>query len=97
MNILVTFLISTSSNISTPVSVRYIPIFNQTFLQGPVISVPDNLPEGSYQHNYTLTSDVMFDGVLIIILPSSGWLLIGSSSVLQLKVSIHPLSDYQPL
>ena len=67
MNILVTFLISTSSDISTPASIRYVLILNQTFLQVPVINIPDNLPEGSYQHNYTLTSDVMFDGVLITV------------------------------
>ena len=71
LNILVTLLISTSSNISTPASIRYVPILSQTFLQGPVIDVPDNLPEGSYQHNYTLSSDMMFDGVLITVHPNT--------------------------
>ena len=71
MNILVTFLMSTSSNVSTPTSIRHLPILNQTFLQDPVINVPDNLPEGSYQHNYTLTSDVVFNGVLIIVTPNT--------------------------
>ena len=65
-----TLLISTTSNISTPASIRYVPR-SQTFLQGPVIDVPDNLPEGSYQHNYTLSSDMMFDGVLITLNPNT--------------------------
>ena len=33
----------------------------------PVINFPTNLPEGLYQHSYTLSPDVMFNGMLITI------------------------------
>ena len=69
MNVLVTFLIN---NVSAPASLRYTALLNnQTQFSSPVINVPDNLPEGSSQHNYTLTSDVMFNGVIIIVTPNT--------------------------
>ena len=72
MNILVTFLISTSSNISAPASLQYAVFGQNGLIPGdPVISLPINLPEGPYQHNYTLSSDVMFDGVVFTVTPNT--------------------------
>ena len=68
MNILVTFLISISSNISAPMSVQYGAFVNGHSLpSNSVIRLPTNLSEGSYQHNYTLSSGVMFDHLVITI------------------------------
>ena len=33
----------------------------------PVIHLPTNLPEGTYQHSYTLSHDVMFDQFVVTI------------------------------
>ena len=78
MNILVTFLISTSSNVSAPSLIQYRPFQSQSKsirLVAPESkdSPPTNLPEGPYQHIYTLTvsSDMMFNGVDIIITPNT--------------------------
>ena len=68
MNILVTFLISTSSNVSAPMSLWYGAFDNgQGLPADPVIHLPTNLPEGSYQHNYTLSPGVMFDQLVITV------------------------------
>ena len=72
MNILVTFLISTSSNVSAPASLQYAAVGqNGGMPANPIIPLPINLPEGSYQHNYTLSSDVMFDAVVITVTPNT--------------------------
>ena len=82
MNILVTFLISTSSNVSAPSLIQYAPFV----AEGEAVSFvaptsryspPTNLPEGPYQHNFTLSRD-MFTGVNIIITPdpTSQWVAI---------------------
>ena len=72
MNILVTFLISTSSNVSAPASLQYAAFGQNGMIPGdPVIPLPINLSEGSYQHNYTLSSDVMFDAVVITVTPNT--------------------------
>ena len=72
MNILVTFLISTSSNVSVPASLQYAAFDQYGMIPvDPVIPLPINLPEGPYQHNYTLSSDVMFDGVVITVTPNT--------------------------
>ena len=78
MNILVTFLISTSSNVSAPSIIRYSAVQNQiTF--SPFKDYPlTNLPEGPYQHNLMVSSDMMFNRVGIIITPNttSHWVAI---------------------
>jgi len=71
-NVLVTFLISTSSNVSVPSSLQF-EVSSQT--TGLTVSSrpgdpPTNLPEGPYQHNFTVLPNVpamMFDKVKIII------------------------------
>ena len=76
MNILVTFLISTLSNVSAPSLIQYTPF---VFEGESVTSVgstsrdspPTNLPEGPYQHNFTLSRDKMFSGVVIAITPKT--------------------------
>ena len=75
MNILMTFLISTSSNVSAPSSIWYAPFVDQgeifTFVESTSIySPPTNLPEGPYQHNCTLSRNTTFNGVLISIIPN---------------------------
>ena len=76
MNILVTFLISTSSNVSAPSSIWYVPFLDQgenfTFVEPTSRdSPPTNLPEGPYQHNFTLSSNTTFNGVAITITPNT--------------------------
>ena len=65
MNILVTFLISTSSNVSAPSLIQYRPFEPLGDSIRFVASTSDdspttNLPEGPYQHNFALSSGVMF-------------------------------------
>ena len=71
MNILVTFLISTSSNVSAP-TLQYAAFGqNGVIPADPVIPLPINLPEGPYQHNYTFSSDVMFNVIVITVTPNT--------------------------
>ena len=71
MDVLVTFLISTSNNVSIPTSLQYF-VYN---LNAPGLPLqdylPTNLPEGSYQYKFTLSVDVMFSDVVIIIIPNN--------------------------
>ena len=70
MNILVTFLVSTSSNVSAPMSLQYATFDNSQNYDlpaDPVIHLPTNLPEGPYQHSYSLSSSVMFNEIVITI------------------------------
>ena len=80
MNILVTFLISTSSNVSAPSSIQYALFQNQTAISsGASTDYPStNLPEGPYQHSLTVSSDNMFNGIVITITPdtTSQWVAI---------------------
>ena len=76
MNILVTFLISTSSNVSAPSLIQYAPFVSQG--DSPIFvastsedSPPNDLPEGPYQHNFTLSSNMTFNGVIIVITPNT--------------------------
>ena len=71
MNILVTFLISTSSNASAPSLLQCGPFQNQFGLPINSDNPPTNLPEGPYQHNLMVSSDMMFNGVGIIITPNT--------------------------
>ena len=82
MNILVTFLISTSSNVSAPSLLQYGPFQNQGGFASSTIqdNPPPNLPEGPYQHNITVSQSpgVTFDGMIITITPNttSQWVAI---------------------
>ena len=85
MNVLITFLISSSSNTSVPLSVWYITSNDNNGSSNDDItssvvqySLPTNLPEGSYQHNFTLSPDMIFNKILIIILfnPTFEWVAI---------------------
>ena len=71
MNILVTFLISTSSNVSTPSSVQYGPFQNRGGFTSSTTKdhPPPNLPEGPYQHKITISRSpgVIFDGMIIYV------------------------------
>ena len=72
MNILVTFLISTSSNVSAPMLVEYAPFVPRgqsvTFVAPTSRDhLPTNLSEGPYQHNFTFSPGAMFTGVVITI------------------------------
>ena len=75
MNILVTFLISTSSNVSAPSLLQYGPFQNQGGFTSSTIqdNPPPNLPEGPYQHNITVlrSPGVTFDGMIITITPNT--------------------------
>ena len=74
MHMLVTFLISTSSNVSAPMSLQYAAFDDSPGLPAdpvihPTTNLPDRVPDGSYRHNYTLTMSpgVMFDHLVITI------------------------------
>ena len=67
MNILVTFLIFTSSNVSAPMSLEYAATSEPQVPADPEIHLPTNLPDGPYKHNYTLSSDMMFNGTVITV------------------------------
>ena len=68
MTILVTFLISTSSNVSAPMSLQYGALDDgQGSSADQIIYLPTNLPEGPYQHSYTLSRGVMFNDIIITI------------------------------
>ena len=62
---------------SAPSSIQYAPFVDQgesSFtLVGPTskYSPPTNLPEGRYQHNFTLSRNVTFNGVVITITPNT--------------------------
>ena len=79
MNILVTFLISTSSNVSAPSLIQCEALGERYYDQAGSYSVdypPANLPEGPYQHSCTLSfqSDLPFrmdSTILIIITPNT--------------------------
>ena len=84
LNILMIFLISISSNVSAPSLIQYRPFqtvdeYTARFV-APTSedSPPTNLQEGPYQHNFTLSPDVMFNGGVITIIPSntSQWVAI---------------------
>ena len=73
LNVLITFLISASSNTSVPSSVWYLASSgNNTSSNDNNASsivqdnLPTNLPEGPYQRNFTLSPDMMFNEVFII-------------------------------
>ena len=80
MNVLVTFLISTSSNASVPTVLQYL-----TSRDGINVStlnqdnLPTNLPEGPYQRNFTLSPGMMFNQIFITISPNTAfeWVAIG--------------------
>ena len=79
MNILVTFLVSTLSNVSAPMSLQYEALNNsQNLSADPVIHLPTNLSDGPYQHSYTLSPGVMFDEIIILIIRNPGfqWVVI---------------------
>ena len=100
INVLVIFLISNSNNVSVPASLQY-TLLNQNglILQSGQDYLSTNLPEGPYQHNFTLSSDVMFNGVLISIFPNTSfqWVAIGRiifcAAVIQ-GMSSSPLLTY---
>ena len=88
VNILMTFLVSTSSNVSAPSILQYAPSqSSDPFASATTDNLATNLPEGPYQHNRTLSSDMlsffssnstMFNAVVIWITPdfSSQWVAI---------------------
>ena len=82
MNVVITFLVSTSSNVSVPTSLQYFAFnLNGSFLQSDQNNMPTNLPEGPYHYDFTLSSDdhEMFNGVVIDIFPNATfqWVAIG--------------------
>ena len=82
MKVLITFLTSTSSNISVPMYISYTPFLIETIALPTVTdNLPTNLSEGPYQHTFTLLPDldIMFNGVVITITPDPTlqWVAIG--------------------
>ena len=72
MNILVTFLISATSNVSAPSVLEYTPFQSQgSLLSTSSDKPPIDIPEGTYQQNHTVSSHVMFNGVNINITPNT--------------------------
>ena len=80
MNVLIKFLISTSSNLTVPNFISYAPILNETFVAASVMDkLPTNLTKGPYHHTSTLLSGMMLKGFAIYINPDPTiqWVAIG--------------------
>ena len=90
MNILVTFLISTSSNVSAPMSLQYTAFDNGPGSPAdPIIHLPTNLPEGPCQHNYTLSRDEMFNEIVIIITRNTTFQWLAINRIILCPVTIE--------
>ena len=77
-----TFLISTSSNISAPILLQYLLILNGTIVSSLIQDyLPTNLPEGTYQHDYKLWNNTVFDGVVIAVTPNVAFQWIGIGNI----------------
>ena len=84
LKVLVTFLMSTSSNISAPTSIQHLITLDERLivsLPANQVDLPTNLPDDEpYQHNFTLSSGgYTFNGVVISITPNPTfqWVAIG--------------------
>ena len=81
VNILMTFLVSTLSNVSTPAALRYKGYnIEEAFAVITKITLPTDLPEGPYQHNFTLSSvSTPLNEIFIDIIPNTTfqWVAIG--------------------
>ena len=100
-----TFLISTSSNVSAPSSVRYAPFVIQSGSEGIVTFVgptsedspPTDLPEGPYQHNFTLSRDMMFSGLVITITPNTTFQWVAINRIIFCAAATEGLWSSPPL
>ena len=82
INVSMTFLISTSSNISAPILLQYLLILNGTIVSSLIQDyLPTNLPEGTYQHDYKLWNNTVFDGVVIAVTPNVAFQWIGIGNI----------------
>ena len=84
LKVLVTFLMSTSNNISVPTSIQYSLSLDERLivsLPANQVNLPSKLPDDvPYQHNFTLSSGgYTFNGVVISITPNPSfqWVAIG--------------------
>ena len=78
LNVLVTFLMSTSNTVSAPISIQYSLTLDMRFsvsLPLNQVNLPTNLHDDEpYQHNFTLSSGgYTFNGVVITITPNSSF------------------------
>ena len=102
MKILVTFLISTSSNVSAPSLIQYAPFVAEgesvTFVESiSRDSPPTNLPEGPYQHNFTLSRNTTFHGVSIIITPNTTFQWVAINRIIFCAAATEGLWSSPPL
>ena len=98
MNILVTFLISTSSSVSAPSLLRYVPFQSQASVSSTSTdSLPTNLPEGRYQHNFTVSSDMMFNGVVIAMTPNTTFQWVAINRIIFCAAATEGLWSSPPL
>ena len=76
-----TFLISTPSNVSAPTLLQYLLILNGTIVSSLMQDyLPTNLPEGTYQHDFKLSNNTVFNGIAIVVTPNDSfqWIAIGN-------------------
>ena len=98
MNILVTFLISTSNDVSTLLALQYVLFHNQTAVSSTNTDYPPtDLPEGPYQHNLTASSDMMFDGILITITPNTTFQWVAINRIIFCAAATEGLWSSPPL
>ena len=102
MNILVTFLISTSSNVSAPSSIQYEPFQSESkivrFVQPTSrANLSTDLPEGPYQHNFTFSRDIMFNGVAITITPNTTFQWVAINRIIFCAAATEGLWSSPPL
>ena len=65
------FLVSTASNVSVPTEIVYAGYLSSQFVSQVSDYPPANLPEGPYQHNYTLSPGGEFNQVIFNIYPNT--------------------------
>ena len=74
INMSVTFLVSTSSDVAAPALLHCLLTLNGISVSSSIQGyLPANLPEGTYQHDLKLSSDIMFNGVVIAVTPNASF------------------------
>ena len=99
MNILVTFLISASGDVSAPSSIQYAAFQNRTAVSSATSTdyPPTNLPEGPYQHNLIVSSNMMFNGIVITITPNTTFHWVAINRIIFCAAATEGLRSSPPL
>lgn len=78
----ITFLVSTSSNVAAPAILHCLLTLNGISVSSSIQGyLPANLPEGTYQHDLKLSSDIKFNGVVVAITPNTSFQWVAISNI----------------